>query len=77
MRTPKEPSFDSIGAAKSPPRAAEKSKNLYTVQHCFQKDLDLPIRKAAKKPLINERMKKQWLSLQRNMYIGQLNSREK
>ena len=28
-----------------------------TVQHCLQKDLDLPSRKPAKKPLITERMK--------------------
>ena len=70
---------------KDPRLTALELKNLHpellenvavrTIQHRLQKSLGLPSRKAAKKPLLTERMKKQRIAFsKKNTFTGRLRS---
>ena len=61
MRTTKEPRLTALELQNVHPELLQQVK-IQTDKHHLQKDLDLPSHKAAKKPLINERMKKQCLA---------------
>ena len=68
---------------KNPQLRALELKNLHpellenvavrNIQHCLQKGLGMPSRKAAKKPLVTERMKKQRIAFaKKNTFTGHL-----